>query len=87
MKKLIYYEWLHFIRNAARPIAVLLFLLAAGFSLINGISIYQERLDQIEKINLEIANTHSEVAEWFASESYGPEGRPWVDVSTPFWPM
>ncbi|MEM7109894.1 MAG: hypothetical protein AAF519_16835 [Bacteroidota bacterium] len=87
MKKLIYFEWLHFSRNTARPIAVLLFLLASLFGLYNGFNSYQERTEEIEAINNRKAETIAEAAGWFDAGKNGPEGRPWVDINTPFWSM
>ncbi|MEM1406387.1 MAG: hypothetical protein AAGG59_06405 [Bacteroidota bacterium] len=87
MKKLIYFEWLHFRRNVARPIAVLLFLLASLFGLYNGFSSYQERKQEIENINGRKTETIGEALGWFDQGKTGPEGRPWVDINTPFWSM
>ncbi len=65
MVKLFYFEWLHFSRNSARPIAVMLFLLAAVFALYNGFSSYQERLAEIESIHDRKAESIQEVNDWF----------------------
>ncbi len=87
MKVVIYFEWLHFIRNPARLIAVLLFLVATFFSLFNGVSEYEERLTQIESINKQIDETQQLAISWFDEGKKGPEDRPWVDINTPFWSM
>lgn len=87
MKNLIYFEWLHFSRGLARPIAVLLFLFAASFGIYNGFNSYHERLDQVDAIKESRAESHQEVFDWFESGVEGPEERPWVKISTPFWSM
>ena len=85
MKKLVYFEWLHFSRNIARYVAVSLFLLAAIFGLYNGISSYIDRLDQAKAIQERTTETREMVYNWFDEGKSGPEGRPWVDINTPFW--
>ncbi|MEM6525242.1 MAG: hypothetical protein AAF693_15670 [Bacteroidota bacterium] len=87
MKKLIYFEWLHFSRNTARPIAILLFLLASLFGCYNGFKSYQERTNEIEAIDNRKWETIAEAEGWFDEGKTGPEGRPWVDINTPFWSM
>ncbi|NQZ77540.1 MAG: hypothetical protein HRT61_15780 [Ekhidna sp.] len=87
MKKILYYEWLHFWRNPARPIATLLFVSAAVFGILNGVSTYMDRQTQLVTINERIADTQAEAYEWFDSGKSGPEGRPWVDINSAFWSM
>jgi len=87
MKKIIYFEWLHFSRNIARPIAVFLFLLAAVFGLYNGADSYNKRQQQVNAIGERRAETHETAYEWFDSGEAGPEDRPWVDINAPFWSM
>jgi ABC-2 type transport system permease protein len=87
MMKLMYFEWLHFWRNSARPIAVLLFLIAACFGIFNGQEHYADRMDELESIQQRTAETHQLVHTWFDSGDSGPADRPWVDIKTPFWSM
>lgn len=87
MKRIFYFEWLHFTRNAARPVAVALFLFAAIFGLFNGVSNYNERSSQIESIKERIAETHQTAYQWFEEGKSGPENRPWVNIHEPFWSM
>lgn len=87
MRKLIYFEWLHFGRNVSRPIAVLLFLLAASFGLYNGFTAYEDRLEEIEAINSRSFETIEQATGWLDKGKAGPEERPWVDINTPFWSM
>lgn len=87
MKTAIYFEWLHFKRNVARPIAVLLFLAAAIFGLYNGFSNYNERFNQIEAIRTQVAETQQSAYDWLEQGKSGPEVRPWVNIKEPFWSM
>jgi len=87
MKKLIYFEWLHFSRNIARPIALLLFILAGCFGVYNGVTERQQRIAQQEAIDVKMATAHEKVYEWFESETYGAPDRPWVNVREPLWSM
>lgn len=87
MKKVIYFEWLHFKRNSARPIAVVLFLIAAVLGLYNGVSNYQSRVTQIEAILEQAKETQESAYAWFEEGKNGPEDRPWVNINEPFWSM
>ena len=87
MKNLIYFEWLHFKRNAARPFAIVLFVVAAVFGLYNGVSHYQNRVAQVEAILGQAKETQESAYKWFDQGKNGPEGRPWVNINEPFWSM
>jgi ABC-2 type transport system permease protein len=87
MMSLIKIEWLHFSRNKAKPIAVLLFFLASVFGIYNGVDNYTTRLDQIAAIEQRVEESYDEVYQWLDQGKKGPEGRPWVDIQTPFWAM
>ena len=87
MKTLLYFEWLHFSRNLARPIALTLFVIAALFGIYNGVNHYQDRLDQISTTEQSTAELHQTAEEWFSAGIAGPADRPWVDINTPFWSM
>ena len=87
MRKMIYYEWLHFARNRARVVALLLFLLAAFFGLYNGHNHLNDRFEQIATIGTTINENQQKVNGWFDEGVDGPEGSPWVDINTPFWSM
>jgi len=80
-------EWQHFIRNRFKLLATLLFVLAAVYGLYNGKALYTQHKAEIEKIDETIADSKQSTLKWFDRAEKGPEGRPWVDVSTPFWAL
>lgn len=80
------YEWKHFIRSPFKVLAVLLFVIASIYGLHNGTNLYQEQKAEIVKIEQRIAEDRQKIVEeHFKKGVYSPEGRPWVDYSTPFW--
>lgn len=79
------YEWKHFIRNPFKMVAVLLFAGAAIWALNNGASLHQEQEAEIEKINEKIVEKEQEVYAYYDNAQTGPEDRPWIDVTKPFW--
>ncbi len=83
----LYYEWLHLWRNPFKIVAIFLFTLAAGYGLQNGYHLYQERTQEIAKIEQEMQRVRNEAGEWIKNGEKGPEERPWVDINTPFWAM
>lgn len=87
MLQIIYFEWLHIWRNPYKVVAIVLFIFAGGYGLQNGWKVFQERVEEISKIEEEIQSVRSEAYSWMVKGEKGPEARPWVDVQTPFWAM
>ncbi len=81
------YEWLHFRRNAYKVAALFLFLLTALYGLWNGYNLWQERQSEIEKIEADARGSREEALEWLHAGKPGPEDRPWVNITEPFWAM
>ncbi|MEM6344376.1 MAG: hypothetical protein AAF927_10875 [Bacteroidota bacterium] len=81
------YEWKHFVRTPFKLVAVLLFIFAGGYALHNGASLYERQTEEISKIKQKVADEIQETIDMFDSGKLGPEGRPWVDISDPFWAM
>lgn len=79
------YEWKHFVRSPFKVVALLLFLLASIYGLHNGASLYKTQLTEIEKINEKVDEERKENLEFYDTEEKGPEDKPWIDLSTPFW--
>lgn len=78
-------EWKHFVRNPFKIVAILLFVLAGIYGLHNGASLYEKQLAEIEKINEKIGKEREDVIKYYEEGKMGPEDRPWVNVTTPFW--
>lgn len=81
------WEWINFVRSPYKIIAVLLFSVAAVFSVYNGYSLRNKQLDTIEKVRINAAEQIETTKKWIQNNQKGPEDRPWVDVQTPFWAM
>lgn len=78
-------EWKHFVRSPFKVVALILFLLTGIYGLHNGASLYQNHTEEIAKIQEKVAETRQEGASFYDEGVTGPEDRPWVDVTTPFW--
>ncbi len=79
------YEWKHFVRSPFKVLALVLFVIASLYGLHNGAILYQKQVVEIEKINEQITRQQREVFAYFDKGDKGPQGRPWIDVTTPFW--
>ena len=79
------YEWKHFVRSPFKLVALLLFVVAAGYGLHNGASLYEEQLAQIQQIEQQIEEQREEYMAYYKEGKPGPENAPWIDMSTPFW--
>ncbi|GEQ86033.1 hypothetical protein ULMS_15410 [Patiriisocius marinistellae] len=79
------YEWKHFVRSPFKIVALLLFIIASIYGLQNGADLYEKQNAEIERINKEAKTEKETVVAYFENNKKGPENRPWVDVTTPFW--
>ena len=79
------YEWKHFIRNPFKIVALLLFVLASIYGLHNGADLYEKQTTEIEKINQKAEEQKAKILSYYDKGEKSPEGRPWVDFTTPFW--
>tara|TARA_R110002072_G_scaffold48716_16_gene133262 strand:+ start:4065 stop:5387 length:1323 start_codon:yes stop_codon:yes gene_type:complete len=81
------FEALHILRSTYKIIAILLFILVTAYGLHNGYSLYEERNNEIATIKETSQNLPNDALKWYETGQKGPEERPWVDVTTPFWAM
>ncbi|MCC5944285.1 MAG: hypothetical protein JJT94_05070 [Bernardetiaceae bacterium] len=79
------YEWKHFVRSPFKMVALLLFVLAAVYGLHNGASLYEKQKAEIEKINQKAEAQIEKMITHYDKGEKSPEGRPWVNFTTPFW--
>ena len=80
-------ENIHFKRNPYKIGALILFFVAAIYGLQNGYTLYQTQTEEIEKIKLKNKKTSDQVVQWFAEGKSGPENRPWINISEPYWSL
>lgn len=81
------WEWTLLVRAPYKLIAIALFCLAAIYGVSNGFSLYQKQLETIAIAEAKSREQQESVLSWFAEGKTGPEDRPWIDVSVPFWAM
>ncbi|MEL6590700.1 MAG: DUF3526 domain-containing protein [Bacteroidota bacterium] len=79
------YEWKHFIRTPFKLVALLLFVAAGIFALHNGASLYERQKNEITKLNEKAQSEIEETLAFYEAGKQGPEERPWVNLSEPFW--
>ena len=79
------YEWKHFVRSPFKVVALVLFVLAGVYGLHNGATLYHKQTAEIGKIKEKIKKDREKNVEYYELGVLGPEDRPWVDLSTPFW--
>ena len=84
---MLYFEFIHIVRNPYKVIALLLFTFTSIYALYNGHNFYKERDHQLSSIEESIEEMHLTTKEYYENNVKGPEDRPWVDVTTPFWAM
>jgi len=78
-------EGRHFWRTKFKVWSLLLFLAATAYALFNGHSLYRKQLQELARIEQERSKSLTKVLAWFEEGTYGPEDRPWIKVSEPFW--
>ena len=79
------YEWKHFIRSPFKVVALVLFVLASLYGLHNGASLYHDQIAEIQRINESIDEERQKYNDFYDEGKKGPEDRPWIDLTTPFW--
>lgn len=78
-------EFRHFARSSFKTVSLILFIGAAVYSLQNGYDLFKKHNTEITTIKNKNAETVQKICGWFDEGKKGPEDRPWIDVSTPFW--
>ena len=79
------YEWKHLTRSPFKVVALALFVLAGLYGLHNGANLYYKQIAEIEKIGGDIEDERQKYILYYDEGKPGPENRPWIDISTPFW--
>lgn len=87
MLDIIFHEWKHFSRHKFKVAATLLFAAALFYGIENGIALYKEQLAEIDKINTTVLESKNEVLDLFDNGEKNPPGRPWVNITSPYWAL
>lgn len=86
MSKYIFlYEWRHFVRSPYKVGALILFIAAAVYGLHNGKALFDDQRAEIQKIGFTMEEDLQKTLAHFERGEKGPEDRPWVDLTDPFW--
>lgn len=85
--QIFYFEAKHLVRNYYKVIALILFVLISLYSIHYGYNLYHTRLNEIKKIVTESKNNRNKIIKWFDEGIKGPEDRPWIDITNPFWAL
>ncbi|MFZ1694335.1 MAG: DUF3526 domain-containing protein [Flavobacteriales bacterium] len=75
----------HLLRSPGKLLALVLLLGCNLLALHTGMQELHARRERIATIEEDRRKAHDEVFTWFAEGKKGPEDRPWVDISDPFW--
>ncbi len=78
-------EWKHFARSPFKTISLILFMVAAVYGLQNGYTLYKKQNAEIATINVKNNESIQKTLTWFNEGKTGPEDRPMVDITKPFW--
>ncbi len=79
------HEFIHFARSPFKTVSLILFIGAALYGMQNGYILFSKHNAEIATIESKNEETVQEVRDWLDAGITGPEGRPWIDVSKPFW--
>jgi ABC-2 type transport system permease protein len=81
------FELKHFSRSKAKVLAYLLFVLASTYALYNGFDLQNKHQETIKSIEQKKQEGISEILSWYDEGKKGPEERPRIDITTPFWAL
>ncbi len=78
-------EFKHFARSTFKTVSLILFVGAAVYGLQNGYELFEKHNKAITILKAEDAKNIQKIVDLFDQGKKSPEGRPWMDITTPFW--
>jgi len=78
-------EYKHFVRSKFKTFSLVLFIGAAVYGLQNGYELFQKHNSEIAAIKTKNTESVKTIESWFDEGKKGPEDRPWINITTPFW--
>jgi ABC-2 type transport system permease protein len=81
------YEFKHFSRSRAKVVAYLFFVFACIYALYYGFSLHNKQQETIASIEQKKQEDIAKIIGWYEEGKAGPEDRPWIDITTPFWAL
>lgn len=85
--KIFLFEWKHFIKSPFKLLAFVFFIAAAIYGLYNGANLYHNQHSEIARIAENQEQEKLKYLAYYDEGKVGPENRPWINVTTPFWAM
>lgn len=79
------YEWKHLTRSPFKIVALVLFIVASIYGLHNGASLYNKQNSELEKLIEKRQEEKETILSYFEKGVKGPENRPWIDITSPYW--
>ena len=79
------FEWKHFVKSKFKVVAFLLFICSCLYSLNSGYQLWSKQNEQLVQLQEETQKNNQKVIGYFDKNQKGPEDRPWMDVTNPFW--
>lgn len=81
------YELKHFSKSKAKVVAYFLFVFACLYALYNGFNLHDKQQITIASIEEKKQEGITKIKSWYDEGKIGPEDRPWIDITTPFWAL
>jgi len=79
------FEFKHFARNKAKIFSYLFFVLLCILSIYNGYDLMNTQLETISEIKAKKDLEINKILGWHDSGEVGPEDKPWVNITDPYW--
>ena len=79
------FEFKHFLRNKAKLFSYLFFVLLCILSIYNGYDLMNTQLETISEIKTKKDLEINKIVGWLDSGEVGPEDKPWVNITDPYW--
>jgi len=81
------YEFKHFSRSKAKVFSFLLFVIASFYALYSGFNLQNKQQKTLANIEQTRQEGITKVLTWYDEGKNGPEDRPWIDITAPFWAL
>lgn len=81
------FEFKHFRKSKAKVLAYILFVFGCIYAIYNGFSLQNKQLSTISKIQEKQKEEINEMLAWYDEGVTGPEDKPWIDITSPFWAL
>lgn len=81
------YEFKHFSKSKAKVMAYFCFVFGCLYALYNGFYLENKQRKTIVNIEQKRKEGIEKILNWYQQGKTGPEDRPWIDITTPYWAL